>query len=67
MEKGIWLDYPENMPQDNERVIAHIKGDGNYWVVLVYNEYCECWDNEDGDDYFCELDNVDKFMIVPDV
>lgn len=60
-----WLNYPEHKPKNEERVLIIRKGYGNYWEPAVYNEDHECWDDADGDDYFCELDSVVKFLSIP--
>ena len=62
---GVWLCYPANKPDDGERVLALRRGNSLWWDVVVYNEYHECWDDSEGDDYFCDLDEVDKFMRIP--
>ena len=61
-----WLNYPEHKPKNDERVLIIRKGYGNYWEPAVYNEDHECWDDADGDDYFCELDSVEKFLSIPE-
>lgn len=61
-----WLNYPEHKPKNEERVLIIRKGYGNYWEPAVYNEDHECWDDADGDDYFCELDSVVKFLSIPE-
>lgn len=62
-----WLNYPEHKPKNDERVLIIRKGYGNYWEPAVYSEDHECWDDADGDDYFCELDCVEKFLSIPEV
>jgi hypothetical protein len=64
---GVWLDYPANKPDDGERVLAFRNGNRLWWDVVVYNEYHECWDDSEGDDYFCDLDEVEKFMRIPKI
>lgn len=64
---GVWLDYPANKPDDGERVLALRYGNSLWWDVVVYNEYHECWDDSEGDDYFCDLDEVEKFMRIPKI
>ena len=66
MKYGVWLNFPENKPNDGEKVLI---SRANYyrgnWEPAVYNEYHQCWDDADGDDYMCELECVDKFMLIP--
>ena len=66
-EYGVWLDYPANKPDYGERVLALRYGNRLWWDVVVYNEYKECWDDSEGDDYFCDLDDVEKFMRIPKI
>lgn len=64
---GVWLDFPDNKPEDGEKVIVRRKGYGLNWDMAVYNEYHECWDDCEEDDYWCELNEVDKFMRIPKI
>lgn len=34
--------------------------------ILVYNDYHHCWDQEDGDDYQCDIEGVYCWMYLPD-
>ena len=33
--------------------------------VLCFNNYHDCWDGEDGDDYYCDLNRVSHWMPFP--
>ena len=33
--------------------------------ILVFNHEHECWDNEDGDDYNCDIEQVTHWMAFP--
>lgn len=33
--------------------------------VLMYNPYHKCWDDDDGDDYNCDLDQVRRWTYLP--
>lgn len=61
-KRGIWLHFPECTPEDGEQVV--VKRNGRY-QILVYNEYYKCWDDSEGDDYYCELNEADKFLRIP--
>lgn len=67
LPKGVWLGFPENKPNDNDRVLIRRKGYGQIWDAAVYNAHYECWDDGEGDDIFCDLNDVDKFLIVPEI
>lgn len=61
-KRGIWLNFPECTPEDGEQVVVKRNG---WYEILVYNEYHQCWDDSEGDDYFCDLNEVDKFLRIP--
>lgn len=63
-EYGVWLSFPENEPENDERVLIIRKNVPNFWEVAVYNKDYECWDDSDGDDYMYDLDSVEKFMKI---
>lgn len=59
-----WKNLNEEKPIGNERVLVC---DSHFHEVriLVYNDFHECWDTEDGDDYYCDLDAVTYWMHLP--
>ena len=61
-KRGIWLNFPECTPEDGEQVVVKRNG---WYEILVYNEYHQCWDDSEGDDYYCDLDEIDKFLRIP--
>lgn len=61
-KRGVWLNFPECTPDDGEQVVVKRNG---WYEILVYNEYHQCWDDSEGDDYCCELNEVDKFLRIP--
>jgi len=67
LQYGVWLDFPQNKPNDCERLLIRRKGYGQIWEPAVYNEHYECWDDGEADDYLCDLDCVDKFMLIPEI
>ena len=69
MEKGKWLDYdPKSMTlNDNDMVLIRRRGYGNNIDLCRYNEMFKCFDDGDGDDYFCELESTDKIFIIPEI
>ena len=34
--------------------------------LLYFNHEHECWDDEDGDDYYCDIDRVSHWMPIPE-
>ena len=67
LQYGVWLDFPENKPKNNKRCLIRRKGYGQLWEPAVYNEDYDCWDDGEGDDYLCDLDCVDKIMVIPEI
>ena len=33
--------------------------------LLCFNEFNKCWDTEDGDDYYCDIERVSHWMPLP--
>jgi hypothetical protein len=54
----------EKTPKQDEFVMVIRQGDG-YWTPKVYNEYYNCWDTADGDDYECDVDENDIWLRLP--
>ncbi len=54
-----WLDINDTKPDDGQRVLTW----NNKFCesrIQVYNEECQCWDTEDGDDIEFTLDATTK-------
>jgi hypothetical protein len=34
-------------------------------IILTYNEKFKCWDDEEGDDFYCDFSNVDFWRPLP--
>lgn len=59
-----WISFDEQIPSDNERCLVCYKP----WkkvILLTYNSYDECWDDDEGDDYFCDFNEVDFWCSLP--
>lgn len=67
MEKGVWLDYSGIALEDKQRVLIRRRGYGGNYDLCVYNQYYDCFDDTDGDDFFCSPMDVDKILIIPDI
>lgn len=56
---------PERLPNvrySNPKVIVWHKGEV---TMLCFNHEHECWDDEDGDDYYCDIESVEYWMPLP--
>ena len=56
---------PERIPNvkySNPKVIVWYQGEV---TMLCFNHEHECWDDESGDDYLCDIDNVEYWMPLP--
>lgn len=43
---------------------------GRPWLeikILTWNPYDDCWDTEDGDDFYCHIEKVYSWMELPEV
>lgn len=60
-----WKKLSIEEPKDNERVLVW---DSKYkeCTIRVFNKEYNCWDTEDGDDYFCELSGYEFWMRLPE-
>lgn len=67
MQKGVWLDYSGIVLEDKQRVLIRRRGYGRNYDLCVYNQYYSCFDDADGDDFFCSPMDVDKILIIPDI
>ena len=46
-------------------VRADTKGSHAQTEILLFNKYHNCWDNQDGDDYNCDIDKVTHWIYLP--
>ena len=46
-----WISVEDELPNEDGRYLVDL-GWGK--AVRVFNTHHECWDDEDGDDYFCD-------------
>lgn len=59
-----WISIEERMPEDEQLVITL---SSIYGVkLLVWNGHYNIWDDEDGDDVYCERDKIDVWMPIPE-
>ena len=60
-----WIKTEDEVPEDDERVLAKMKDRAGWdWTVRVWNEHYNCWDDEDGDDYECDREDVEVWMRI---
>ena len=58
-----WISFDIKRPKNNERCLVCYKP----WervLVLTYNSYYDCWD-DDEDDYFCGYTDIDYWSPLP--
>lgn len=56
-----WLDIRKDKPEDGQRVLTW----NNYYNeprIQVYNDECQCWDTEDGDDFEYPIDDYKRIV-----
>lgn len=63
-EKSPWIRTEDRLPEDNELVLTSSSIYGT--KLLVWNEFHKVWDDEDGDDTYCDRDKIDAWMPIPE-
>lgn len=59
-----WIKTEDKMPEDNELVLTSSSVHGT--KLLVWNDFHKVWDDEDGDDVYCDCDKIDAWMPIPE-
>lgn len=58
-----WINIEDRMPEDEQLVLT---SSSTYGIkLLVWNDHYNVWDDEDGDDVYCERDKIDAWMPIP--
>lgn len=58
-----WIKTWEQVPEDSERVLIK-RYDWPEWEVAVWNDHYKSWDDAEGDDYFCDMNDVERWMRI---
>lgn len=59
-----WISFDEQRPNNGEKCLVCYKP----WktvIILTYNSYDECWDDDEGDYYFGDFTEVDYWCPLP--
>lgn len=59
-----WKQSSQEVPKDGEKVLVCYNG---LYGLLIWNEHCNCWDNSEGDDFFCEREYIPYWMRLPEM
>ena len=65
MKTGVWLSYPGVPLEDGQVVLVRLRNQ-SWYEMATYNEDLECFDDAEGDDYYCDLDDVVQILLIPD-
>lgn len=57
-----WHLTKDELPENDEPVAIWPSFQGRQFAV--WNKECDCWDTEDGDDYMCDKDAVEKWYPI---
>jgi hypothetical protein len=64
-----WISVKDGLPEKNGNSSIMCLVNDKSWGVICrpYNEYHQCWDDEDGDDYYCDAVNgkITHWMPLP--
>ena len=59
-----WISFFDQKPNDGEKCLVCYKPRKRV-ILLTYNFYDVCWDDDEGDDYFCDFTDVDYWCPLP--
>jgi hypothetical protein len=60
-----WKLINEERPVDGQRCLICNKHHKEV-TILTYNGHYECWDDIEGDDFYCDLDQAEYWIPLPD-
>lgn len=58
-----WYDINDTLPEDGERCLVWYRGQA---IILTYNDYYKCWDDDEGDDYYLDLTEAPEWTRLPE-
>jgi len=64
-----WISVNDRLPNDgNSSIFVLVYDTYNEIIVRPYNEYHNCWDDEDTDDYYCDAvgGKITHWMPLPE-
>lgn len=56
-----WILVEESLPDEEGQYL--VKHNGNI-MLLWFNPHYECWDDADGDDYVCDLNDIEAWRPI---
>jgi hypothetical protein len=59
-----WISTKDKLPDKDAACLVVRK---RYVEILVWNNTHECWDDSDGDDFCCNLDDVKYWILLSDL
>lgn len=59
-----WNNIKDTLPHDSERVLVW-NGNLNQPEILTYNDHYKCWDDSEGDDFYCHLSEAPEWISIP--
>ena len=70
-ERLRWIPLTERLPDRDEKsrysqVICEVKKDGEI-LILVFNHEYDCWDDKEGDDFYCSIEEVSHWREIPEL
>ena len=57
----MWIKITERLPEEDKRYLVMYKG---YVCILSFNSFHKCWDDEEGDDYECDIEAVTHWQEI---
>lgn len=57
-----WINTLNRLPDDGDLVLLY---HNRSMKLVVYNHMANCWDDEQGDDYYKDIEADDLWMAIP--
>lgn len=65
-----WKEFNDNSIQelqDGKQYLVKQHSKDQKWVILLtWNAHYKCWDDAEGDDYYCDCDQIALYCEIPE-
>lgn len=58
----MWKKTIEELPSVNKPYLCYYEGE---YIIRIWNPYDNCWDDEEGDDYYCDPEQIEAWTEIP--
>ena len=64
-----WKEFNEDSIQDlqdGKQYLVKSHKDQKFVELLTWNSHYKCWDDAEGDDYYCDCDQIALYCDIPE-